>query len=270
LNSLQFNVARALGPAAGGVLMRWLSPGACFLANALSYGAVLFALARMNIRGSPLARRKGNGIRTLVEGFSYLAHRRHMAFLVLLAGTMAMCGWPSQSLLPALAQRVLESDQVGYSLMLSGTGLGALAAAWFLATFGSAQHHNVIIGAGVVFASVALVGLSLAPTLLLATGCCALLGFGLILFLATSQSVVQLAAGDHIRGRVMGIWAMTLSGAIPLGNSLFGPAADWWREPAVLCIQGMVCALAALGWLVLFHFPNRPDLPADDGVSAAD
>jgi MFS family permease len=129
LNSLLFNVARVVGPALSGFLMRWLAPEACFFANALSYGAVLWALARMDIAGSVHHADRNKGLRALLEGLVYLVRRRELAFLMLLVITTAMCGWPSQSLLPALAQRVLGSDEVGYSWMLSGTGCGALAAA---------------------------------------------------------------------------------------------------------------------------------------------
>src|SRR5262249_55547991 len=150
LNSLLFNVARVVGPAISGFLMRWLAPEACFLVNALSYAAVLWALARMDIPGSAHRADKQGGLRSLWEGLAYLAGRRELAFLMLLVMTTALCGWPSQSLLPALAQQELGSDEVGYSWMLSGTGLGALAAAWALATFGSMEDRRRLIRAGIV------------------------------------------------------------------------------------------------------------------------
>ncbi len=253
LNSLLFNVARALGPAASGLLLRWFTPADCFLANAISYVAVLWALARMDITGSSHVVDTGKGIRALWEGFGYLARRRELAFLVLLAGTTALCGWPSQILLPALAQDELGEGKVAYSLMVSGTGFGALAAALAVATFGSAKQRPRMIGIGVGVVSAALVALALAKSLILAISCCALIGFGLILFLSTSQSVIQLSAGDHNRGRIMGIWAMTLSGAAPLGNLLAGKAADYWRAPPVLLFSGLTCAFAALVLLVRFR-----------------
>jgi MFS family permease len=258
LNSMLFNVARALGPAASALLLRWVYPETCFLVNALSYVAVLLALARMDVAGSAPVVVASKGVQSLLEGFRYLANRRHLAFLVLLAGTTAMCGWASQPLLPALAERTLGSNQVGYSLMLSSTGAGALLAAWFAATFGSAEKRWQHIGAGVGIVSGALVGLSFATNLPVAVACCALLGFGLILLLAVSQSVVQLGARDHIRGRVMGIWAMALSGAVPLGSLLFGPAADQWGVPPVLRLEGLACAATALGLLGFFFLWQRP------------
>jgi MFS family permease len=234
--------------------MGWLAPEACFFANALSYAAVLWALARMDIAGSAHRGEKLGGWRSLWEGLAYVAGRKELAFLMLLVITTALCGWPSQSLLPALAKRVLGSNEIGYSWMLSGTGLGALAAAWTLATYGSMEERRQLIRAGIGLVSAGLVTLAVAHNLVLAMGCCALIGFGLILFLATSQSIIQLSAGEHNRGRVMAIWAMTQSGAVPLGSYLAGVAADRWNVPLVLWLLGLSCATAALALWIIFRF----------------
>jgi MFS family permease len=251
LNALLFNVARAVGPALAGVLLIWLSPGLCFLLNGLSFVAVLVALGQMDISGSVHHGDGGKGLRALVAGFHYLADKPALTVLILLAGTMAFFGWPFLNLLPALAQETLGADERGYSLMLSATGFGALLAALTVAALGTLERRRTFIGIGITVVVGALLGLSLAGHLYVAAGCCALIGFGLILFFATSQSIVQLSTADHNRGRVMGVWAMVLSGAIPLGGLVAGPAADSWGEPLVLGLQGVLCALAALGWLAL-------------------
>jgi MFS family permease len=267
LNSLLFNVARVIGPAISGFLMRWLAPEACFFANGLSYAAVLWALARMDIAGSSHGTQQSKGLRALLEGLLYLAGRRELAFLMLLVAITSLCGWPSQTLLPALTRRVLGSNEIGYSWMLSGTGIGALTAAWTLATFGSMEERRQLIRAGIGCVSTGLIALSIAPNLPLAMGCCGLIGFGLILFLATSQSIIQLSSGEHNRGRVMAIWAMTQSGAVPLGSFLAGVAADRWNVPLVLQLLGLSCALAASGLWIVFWFANPRPGEADERTS---
>ena len=258
LNSMLFNVARVIGPAISGFLMRWLAPEACFFANGLSYIAVLWALARMDITGSSHAAQKSSGLRGLVEGLTYLAGRRELAFLMLLVAITSLCGWPSQTLLPALASGVLKSNEIGYSWMLSGTGIGALTAAWTLATFGSVEERHQLIRAGIGCVSTGLIALSIAPNLPLAMGCSGLIGFGLILFLATSQSIIQLSSGEHNRGRVMAIWAMTQSGSVPLGSFLAGVAADHWGVRPVLQLLGLSCAVAASGLWIVFWLAKPP------------
>jgi predicted MFS family arabinose efflux permease len=259
LNSLLFNVARAVGPALGGLLLIWIGPALCFLANGLSYLAVVAALLRMHsgrrriVAQSPMVpvnRRSWLRIEALAG-----SHR--LVVLILLAGVMAMCGWPVVSLLPAIAQRQLGLAVQGFSVMLCGIGLGALTAALAVARFGSMDRTRLFIGIGLCVVPAGLMGLSVVSGLPLAVACCALIGFGLILFLATGQSVVQLSAGDHNRGRIMGTWAMVLSGAVPLGNLLAGLAADRWGVSLVLHLQGLTCSAAALMLLTLYWLWRR-------------
>lgn len=252
LNSVLFNVARVLGPLAGVAVLEWLGPAVCFLANALSYVAVLWALAHIDVPGNPHHQTKRFGFRGLLGGFTSLLHRPGLLLLVLMAFAAAMCGWPAQSLLPALAERTLHVSGRAYGLMLSGTGLGALAAALTVARFGSWERRRPFLVAGIVLVSISLIALSQVGQLWLAILWNAFLGYGLILFFSTSQSVVQLSAEEHNRGRLMGIWAMTVSGGVPFGNLIVGPAADQWGETTVLEAQGIALGMTGLVFLLLF------------------
>lgn len=252
LNSLLFNSARFLGPLVAGVMLATLGPAACFLLNAVSFLAVLAALLMIDVgRQRPEAPPHGSG--ALGSGFAYLWERPQLLTVVLVAGTTALSGWPFQSLLPALAEQVAAVEGLkgySYSLMLSSTGFGALVAALTVATFGSNERRRWIIVLGVLLVGLGLVGLSHARLLATAMACCALIGFGLVLCFASSQATLQLSSEPHNRGQLMGIWAMTLTGSVPLGNQVIGPAADHWGVPAVLAVQGAFCALAAVTiWL---------------------
>jgi hypothetical protein len=99
--------------------------------------------------------------------------------------------------------------------------------------------------------------LSLARDVSLGFLCCALSGFGLVLFNATSQSVVQLSTDEHNRGRVLAVWSIIICGALWLGYQLVGPAADVWDVPSVLRLQGAGCLAAAVGVLALFAVWRR-------------
>jgi MFS family permease len=289
LNSLLFNVARALGPAFAGALMVWIGPGLSFLANGVSFFAVLWALACMDVglRATVKAGRHGESLRA---GFAYLARRPALGVLILLGGVLSFTGWPFLALLPGLAHRTLsaaepasltaaaaeplplgqptppdlapETGRSNFSVMLSATGFGALAAAVAVATFGSMGRHRRFIAGGVCVMSAGLLGLSQVHHPASAFGCCALVGFGLILFFATAQAVVQLSAGDHNRGRIMGIWAMVTCGGLPLGNLVTGDAADRWGEPFVLGLLGLASGGAAVAVLLLFWFERT--LPAGE------
>jgi MFS family permease len=261
LNSLLFNSARVLGPMLAGQLMISIGPGYCFLLNAASYLAVLLALSFMDISGAPPPRQGGpdtSALTSLLEGFRYRAAKRALFFLILLAGSTALWAWPFLALLPALAVK-FGTGEGGYSWLLSGVGVGAFLSALTLARFGSPALNRAFITAGVVIVTGALLGLAWAPDILAAVICSGLIGFGLILFLATSQSVFQLSSAEHNRGRVMAIWAMVLSGAVPLGNLLAGPAADAWGLTPVLAALGLACGLVPI--LLLWALrPGREDL----------
>ncbi len=280
LNSLMFNAARAVGPMIGGITLKFFGPAVCFLLNALSFVAVLAALALMDVDGRPAgshARRP-----SLRAGFRYLAEHRGLLLLFLLGVPMALFGWPTMTLLPALADRHLGAGgdvyasltsavgsgaqfgwpavavlpaglerHVGagrgvYASLLSTVGCGALVAALLVATFGSVGRRKYFLGAGVCLTVVALAGLTRAADFRVAASCCTLLGTGLILFFPTAQAIMQLGATDENRGLIMGIWTM-LTGAVPVGTLLAGPAADLWGVPGVLAAESAGIALAGAG-----------------------
>jgi MFS family permease len=245
LNSLLFNVARAIGPAISAILFPLLGPGPCFLLNGLTFLAVLLALASMQLppRAAPVGKR--NPENPPLGAFRHLARRGHLVLLLVLAGLVAFFGWPLLSLLPDLAEQHLKAGNFGYSWMLSGIGFGALVGALLVASLSSARWRLPLLGTGVLLTAAALLCLAVVHGLLLAILCCAVSGCGLILFFATGQAVMQLGSDDHNRGRVMGIWLMVLSGAHPLGHLLAGRAADTWGVPLVLALEGLGVALAA-------------------------
>jgi predicted MFS family arabinose efflux permease len=242
LNSLLFNAARAIGPAIAAVLLA--SGGAmwCFLLNALSYLAVIVALAgialppALSIVHPP----------TPAGGFRILAQTPTLLKLTLLAGLVAGSGWPLLSLLPYFAEHVLGRREGGYGTLLSSIGIGALAAALTAATIGHDIRPRVLLLGGLILVGVGLGGLALTDIVPVAAGCCILFGFGMILFLATGQSVVQLGTSDADRGKVMGIWAMMLSAGVPLGNLVLGPAADVFGVKSIIATQSIAVAIAAI------------------------
>ena len=245
LNSMLFNLARMFGPIISGVFFNLAgggeagqtAAGICFLLNGLSFVAVLAALAWMRLPSStdllsPL--KAGSGGRPSTwEGFAYLGRHPRLILLLVLSAAMSFFGWPILSLLPAVADQRLHASSDGYAWLLGAIGGGAGFASLLVATFTTRVRRRWFLVAGVCLASSSLVGLALARSLPLAVGCCVLLGCGLILFFPTSQSIMQLNSDDRVRGRVMGIWSMSLSGAYPLGHLLAGRAADSWLNHGI-------------------------------------
>jgi MFS family permease len=255
LNSLVFNSARAVGPALAGLLFVLaaaapLPPGtnpvaagatACFALNALSFVAVLRAL-----RGIPEPRTKPPTAGSIWDGVRYLRSRPAMGGLVVLTFAVCALAWPVITVLPAYTRLRLGLGSGAYSLLLSAMGAGALAAALTTATFGSVSRRAGFLLLGLASAAAGLTGLSQAPNEWLAGACCVATGFGLILYLSTGQSTLQLAVPDDKRGRVMALWAMTLSASAPLGHLAAGEAVTRVGVgPVLLAMGGGVALLAA-------------------------
>jgi predicted MFS family arabinose efflux permease len=254
LNSVMFNVARALGPALAAALVHvatvWagsddagarLGARLCFIVNAVSYLAIILALALIRVPPEPL---KASPV-DAHGGFRVLARRPGMLTLVLLAGLVAIGGWPLLALLPMLATAELHRAEGGYGTLLSSVGIGALAGALTAASVANEVRRKLLLFGGLVLVSWGLAGLSVAPPLPIASACCVLFGYGMILFFATGQTVVQLGTADADRGKVMGVWAMMLSAGVPLGNLVFGPAADVVGVTRVIAVQAGMIAVAA-------------------------
>ncbi len=260
LNSLLFNSARAIGPALAGALFLladtvvtagWLVGsrpvilGAlwCFTLNALSYVAVLMALRRIRASGARTADYERGSV---LDGLRYVIAHPHLGGLLVLTGCVSIAAWPALSLFPAYTSLALGHAEKEYSVLVSCLGSGALIAALTNATFGTIARRGFFLGLGAGLAAFGLLGLSLAESLIAAGGAAGCLGFGLILYLSTGQSALQLSVPDATRGRVMALWAMTLSASAPIGHLLAGTAATEWPIRTVLTALASATGLLAV------------------------
>src|SRR5262249_39148021 len=159
----------------------------------------------------------------------------------------------------------------GSGTLLSAVGVGALLAGLATATYGTEGRRRLFLIGGACLVGIALIGLSLIALgqvsyLGLAALFCGAFGFGMILFFATGQAALQLSSTRANRGKLMGVWAMMLSGGAPLGNLLFGPAADAWSVTTVLLLQGLAVSAAAAA-LILEHVGGvRPSVATPSKV----
>ncbi|MCE9561600.1 MAG: MFS transporter [Planctomycetes bacterium] len=259
LNSLLFNSARAIGPALAGVVfllataaLPWFPPNtssvtvgavACFALNAVSFVAVLFALRGIHVPG---ASKKKTVATSMWDGVRYLRENTALGGLVLLTLVICIFGWPLLTVLPALTRQQLGEDVPTYSMLVSMFGAGAFVAALATATFGTTQRRWKFLVAGGIITSLGLFCVSQALTPMFAAMGCVIAGFGLVMYLSTGQSTLQLAVPDAKRGRVMALWAMTLSGSAPIGHILAGQGVTAFGVEPVLLTMSMGVGLAAL------------------------
>jgi MFS family permease len=222
LNSGVFNGARIFGPALGGVLIAAAGAGVCFAVNAVSYVAVLAGLLMMRPEEfHTVARRAGTSILNgLKEGLNYARHDEQIWLILSLVAVMSTFCLNFNVLLPVLAKQTLHSGPETFGVLSGVFGVGALIGALVSAHISRATVGTATVGS----AGFALSQLLIAP-LHSTVAIAALLFVGGICFTtwsASSNSLVQLASPDHLRGRLIGIYFFAFAGTGTVGGILSG------------------------------------------------
>ncbi len=256
LNSFQFNLARAIGPSiAALVMVQWGAP-ACFALNALTYTAVLFALFLNDAPGLPHPRLQAKG------GTATAAIPSSVWGTVILAGLVSGLGWPVLALAPGYASQVLHQGPETYAYLLGGIGVGALCACVWVAAERSESQRRFRMDLAMLSVGCGLSVLAQVERMELALLAAPMVGLGMVGFLATAQTMVQMQAPASQRGFILGVWTGVLSGSLPLGNFLAGPLADEFGVAFVLKMAGLGILFAlgirvAIGWAGPYRGPVR-------------
>jgi MFS family permease len=245
LNSTVFNAARVLGPSIAGILLAVVGPAVCFLINGLSYIAVLIGLLMMHLPAFQPTPQTESAWRKLKEGLGYIRGDAVVLALLVLVGVNSFFGMTYSTLAPIFADNVLHAGESGYGLLMGAAGIGALIGALNLAVQSGrsdVRRGRLILFGGGVF-SVALAGFALSGNFLLSLVMLAGVGWSMISLNATTNTVIQTSTPDHLRGRVMSVYALLFLGIAPAGSLLAGFLTDLWGAPAALFLNAVICGL---------------------------
>lgn len=249
LNSIQFNLARVVGPIAAGAAFASLGAVFCFGLNALSFLAVVISLLMISTRFMP-QRTEQTVMAQIGDGFRYIKQQGALWQLTVLGFISTFCGVPLLTLLPVFAKDVFGLEATGYSTMMAVSGVGSILGALTYATFARASHQGRI-ALWVQLAFALLLGLfAVSRSLVLSCLILFLTGFCLITLFAAITSLVQLATSEEMRGRMMSIFMLAFRGGMPLGDLSAGTIADRFSPTTALLILSGVMAIAATGFLV--------------------
>ena len=263
LNSLQFNIARALGPAFGGALIAAFGPAWAFALNALSFGAVLLALIKVDRRATTQDRNPQPIIKGFVSSIRYIRRQPGIIAGILLAAAVAFLGYPVVSFVVVFAKQVYDVDAWALGLLSGLIGAGAILAAPIVAgVFGDLSRTTTVRFALPFYGAMILV-FGTSTTVLQGAVGLVFAGMGFLTIVATSNTAVQIIVADRIRGRVMATRIMTFTGAYPLGALIQTSLADVYSPRLIVSIAGSLLLIGGLVVAVrpgLFrHLDDPPD-----------
>jgi MFS family permease len=246
LNSLVVNGARVIGPAVAGVLIAATSEAVCFAINAISFIAVFVSLSTIAFPREP-ARAPAHGFaKSWMEGFRFVTDFPPTRALMLMVAILAWTVIPYVSLMPVYAKDIYGGGPGTLGLLLSTAGAGALLATLYLAGRRSVVGlGDVIVGAAAV-SGLALAGFAYLTWLPAALPMAFLFGGGVILAVASSNTILQTIVEDRLRGRVAGFYMLAFLGVAPLGNLAAGAIAARIGVPATFLLNGLIAFTGAL------------------------
>jgi len=261
LNSIQFNVARVLGPLAFGVILGafqrygYSEPqamNACFLLNSLSFLVVINTLMMLRVKHIPPAT-SGKMQDELKIGLSYVRHHSSLAALVVLAAATTFLGFALLTFLPIFAKQIFHEGADTFSHLMAFSGAGSIVGALIVAWLGkfpkmgwTALLVQAIYGLLIIAFAVSRV-LWLSDILLFLTGA------ALMVVFSTVTSLVQMTAPNEMRGRVMSIYMLAFRGGMPLGSLVSGWLATFIGAPMVIGINGALLVVVAIYFLTRNH-----------------
>ena len=251
LNSIQFNLARVIGPMLGGLALTKLGASWCFSLNGVSFIAVIITLLLLKQNYLPV-HTGGSMLASMKEGINFIRKREAMTSLVATAFLTTFLGIPIIVFLPAIAKDVFHADSQVYTWLLSISGFGAVAGAIIVAASGHVKQKGRL----------ALIMLCLFGGFMMAFALSSSLPFSfLMLFFAGAAmiavftmvtSLVQLITANEMRGRVMSVYNVAFRGGMPFGSFMVGAVSKFYPLTTLLAINGALLLLMGI-YLLTVH-----------------
>lgn len=253
LNASMFNGARMIGPAlAGGIITFW-GEGTCFAVNSVSYLAVILAVYLLHFE-KRIDRRQAPASEPPLAGIHFVIQHKSVGSLLLMVSVLSLFGMQYLMLLPVITKSVLHGKAILLGALSGMSGLGSLAAALLLANRGTGENLRRAVGFALLAFSLALLCFALSTNVWLSLALVVLVAFFMTFQLSSCQSLIQLAAPDHLRGKVMSVYMMIFMGMGPAGSLAAGWLARQCGAPYALAIAAGICSIAA--FIYLFFDPG--------------
>jgi MFS family permease len=259
LNSTQFQLSRAVGPALAGLAFKAFGLAGCFFANGLSFIAVIGALMMVRLENSAHhiaahSMKDRHALwKDLTDGFRYVWGRPRVFMLLLISGITSLFGAPYFSMVPVFARDILHMGETGLALMMGVAGAGAFIGALVLTFLGNFRHKGRSVLGGALAFALCLIGFSLSTQIYLSLVFLFGMGFSIVLCVAVINTLLQQLVTDEMRGRVMSMFILSFIGTMPIGNLIAGASAQRFGAPRTLATGGLIIVL----FLAVVIFSNK-------------
>jgi len=251
LNSIQFNLARVIGPVLGGWAFYALGAAACFALNGLSFLAVIAALLALRRGAHAAPVEEGSVLDSLKAGVAAVRASGPIRGLVGLSFLSSFCALPLVTFLPVFAKDIFGGDAKQYSELLAAFGLGAVVGALTVAGLSGLKRRGLVGVAMLTIFGVLMIGFAFSRRLPVSLALLFLAGASMVSVFATFMTLVQTNVEEGMRGRVVSVYSLAFRGAMPLGNLTAGALAAVVTAPWVLVGNGV--ALILFGGVVLLR-----------------
>ncbi len=248
LNSSMFNAARLVGPSVAGAIIAVSSEAWCYFIDGISYLSVIAALLAMRLPPSAAkAATNEHPLEQFIEGFRYAYTSRTIRSIIILIAVMCLLGAPYAVLMPVFAAEILGGGAHTLGFLMTAAGGGALLGALWLASRASTSGlaKNIPVAAAVF--SLGLFAFALSRVLYLSLALLVIAGFGMMVLIASSNTLLQTVVEDGKRGRVMAFFLMAYFGTTPFGSLAAGAISARIGAPYTLAISGLLC-LGGAAW----------------------
>ncbi len=274
LNSMMFQTARIVGPAAGGLVLALLNPTWCFALNGLSFLAVIAALLRMRfppgqqpaLRAEPIGRQLRAGLR-------YIRGNTVVRTIIALVAVSSIFGFSYSVLFPAYALDILQIGEAGVGILQTAVGVGAVVGSLTVASLGRSRATGILLVVGSLVFPLAALGFGLSPWLPLSVVMLGLVGYGFVTQNATSNTLIQSTVPDALRGRVMGVYMLMFFGTTPAMSLFAGGVAQVLGAPWAVALGAAISLAFAVAVVVAVPALRRAgerdeDVAPGTGVAA--
>jgi MFS family permease len=255
LNSFMFNGARLVGPSIAGLLIAYVGEGVCFLLNGISFFAIILALMAMRTTQKVRQQSSDAVLHELKEGFQYAAGFAPIRYIILLVGLLSLLSMPYIVLMPVFARDILHGGSHTLGFLMGASGIGALAGALYLASRKSVIGLARLITISTCVFGCGLIAFSFSRYLPLSLCLMLVTGFGMILSMASCNTIVQTVVDEDKRGRVMSFYAIAFVGMAPFGSLIGGSIAHNIGAPLTLTLCGVSSIVGAI-----FFYNRLPEI----------